>query len=311
MGVYNQINGRLGNAKRSIKVLSIASEHGGLYLVTDAIPDKDDLSIFTTLLETELKKKAPETELRVKIPTSKSCLKINDFSTFRLSPKCDEKTGRLIPLTTEQIAAILAKAPFTKDFHYYENSGPCTSSNSARSDTCTVWFDIADLHAGLNLCNLVGRNFMYGKHCLVVSPADCRSGVLQCNRCWRFGHRSDTCVCPLKGKICPICSETHTLKFHRALALCCQGQLKHNPPIPATPEGEDCFHAGKCVNCHGDHRSDDRKCKYWQKRFDGEWIFKRYKKQGVRDDFLHCFFHSDTNSLPAGQRARHIPQGFP
>ena len=140
--------------------MSVASERRGLYLVTDAIPDKDDLSVFTTLFETELKKKAPETELRVEIPTSKSCLKINNFPIYGLSSKCDEKTSRLIPLTTEQIAAILVKAPFAKDFRYYENSGPCTSSNGARSDTCTVWFDIADSRAGLNLRNLVGRNFM-------------------------------------------------------------------------------------------------------------------------------------------------------
>ena len=152
-----------------------------MYLVTDAVPDKDDLSVFTTLFKAELKKKAPETELRVEIPTSKSCLKINDFPTYGLSPKRDKKTSRLIPLTTEQITDILAKAPFAKDFCYYENSGPCTSSNSARSDTCTVWFDIADSRAGLNLRNLVGHNFMYGKHRLVVSPADRRSGVLQCN----------------------------------------------------------------------------------------------------------------------------------
>ena len=54
--VYNQINGRLGNAKRSIKVLSVTSERRGLYLVTDAVPDKDDLSVFTTLFETEDRK---------------------------------------------------------------------------------------------------------------------------------------------------------------------------------------------------------------------------------------------------------------
>ena len=148
-----------------------------MYLVTDAISDKDDLSIFTTLFETELKKKAPKTELRVEIFTSKSCLKINNFSTYRLSPKYDEKTGRLIPLMTEQIAAILDKAPFSRDICYYKNSGPCASSNTTYSDTCTAWFDIADSCVGLNLCNLVDHNFIYGQHHLIVSPVDCPSGI--------------------------------------------------------------------------------------------------------------------------------------
>ena len=44
VAVYNQINGCLGNAKQLIKVLSVALERRGLYLITDAIPDKDDLS---------------------------------------------------------------------------------------------------------------------------------------------------------------------------------------------------------------------------------------------------------------------------
>ena len=114
--VYNQINGRLGNAKHSIRVMSVESSRGGLSLVTSDVPDKDDLEVFTTLFKSELKQKAPETDLRVEIPTSKSCLKICDFPYYGLTPKRDEKTGKLIPLTVEQVATILESSPFAKDF---------------------------------------------------------------------------------------------------------------------------------------------------------------------------------------------------
>ena len=285
------------------------SSRGGLSLATSDVPDKDDLEVFTTLSKSEIDQKAPETELRVEIPTSKSCLKICDFPYYGLTPKHDEKTGKLIPLTVDQVAKILDTSPFAKDFRYYENSLPRLSKNAGNSDTCMIWLDIADSRAGLNLRNLVGRSFMYGCHRLVLAPAERRTGVPQCDRCWRFRHKGNARVCPLKAKLCPLCGEPHTLALHRALALCCRGKPKHNPPIPPTPEGQDCSHDARCVNCGEKHASDDRTCKYWQKRFDGGWIFHCYKEQKVSDSFTKFF--SSSNVLPAGQHDRRIPQRLP
>ena len=84
---------------------------------------------------------------------------------------------------------------------------------------------------------------------------------------------------------------------------------KHNPPIPPTPEGQDCSHNARCVNCSKKHASDNCTCKYWQKRFDGGWIFYRYKAQKVSDSFTKFF--SSSNVLPAGQHDRRIPQRLP
>ena len=120
-------------------------------LATSDVPDKDDLEIFAIMFKSELEQKAPETDLWVEIPTSKSCLKICDFPYYGLMPTRDEKTGKLIPLTVEQIAKILDVSPFAKDFRYYENSLPCLSKNAGNSDTCMIWLDIADSRVGLNL----------------------------------------------------------------------------------------------------------------------------------------------------------------
>ena len=89
----------------------------------------------TTLFKSELEQKAPETDLWIEIPTSKSCLKICDFPYYGLTSKHDEKTGKLIPLTVEQVATILDSPPFAKDFRYYENSLPRLSKDAGNSDT--------------------------------------------------------------------------------------------------------------------------------------------------------------------------------
>ena len=117
--VYNQINSCLGNAKRSICVTSVESSRGGQSLATSNVPDKDDLEVFAIMFKSELEQKAPETDLRVEIPTSKSCLKICDVSYYGLMPKCDEKMGKLIPLMVEQVAKILDISPFAKDFFFF------------------------------------------------------------------------------------------------------------------------------------------------------------------------------------------------
>ena len=250
----------------------------------------------------QIDQKAPETELRVEIPTSKSCLKICDLIYYGLTPKRDEKTGKLVPLTVDQVATILDSSPFAKDFRYYENSLPRLSKNAGNFDTCTIWVDIADSCAGRNLRNLVGRSFIYGRHRLVLAPAERHTGVPQCDHCWRFGHKGNAHVCPL-------CGEPHTLALHRALTLCYRGKPKHDPPIPPTPEGQDCSHDARCVNCGEKHASDDRTCKYWQKRFDRGWIFCYYKEQKVSDSFTKFF--SSPNVLPVGQHDRRLPQRLP
>ena len=260
---FNQINGRLGNAKREIRIVAVKSSRGVLALSTTDISDDKDLAIFDSLFREILAEKVPTTEMRVEVPTLKSSLKINDFPFFGLTPKWNEK---------KQLRTILNQSPFAKEFSFYENSSPRLTRNTPRSDTGTLWFDIEDSKSGLNMRSLVNCAFMYGKHHLVIAPAVKHVGVPQCNRCWRFGHPSNARICPLKGKLCPICGEIHSIEFHRALETCCHGQPKRNPPIPATPDGEPCSHDTRCINCSENHHSDDRICRYWKSRFKGDWI---------------------------------------
>ena len=245
----------------------------------------------------------------MEVPTFKFSLKITDFLYFGLSPKKDAK-GNLVPISTADLVTFLKSSPFGKEFEFHETSGPRLSRNSPSSDRGTVWFDVHDSRGGLTFRNLVGKPFMYGKHRLVIAAADKRVSVPQCTRCWRFGHRSDVWACPFKSCYCPICNSHHTIEFHRALAACCRG----NPhakgpkgvaqPIPPTPEGEECSHEARCVNCGRDHRADDRKCSYWKLRFDPKWIYNRYKDNKVSDAVWQ--FQHPINSAPARTGAVHV-----
>jgi len=273
--IYNQINSCLGNAKWSIHVTGIKLSRGTLSLSMDAVPNTDDLAVFSKLFQDVVTEKSPNMVLKVKVPTSKSSIKINDFPFFGLIPQHNEK-GQLVPLTADQLISILKASPFGKDFSFYENSGPHLTRNSPRSDTGTFWFNINDSHIGLIMRNLVSHAFMYGKHCLAVAPTTKHVGVPQCNRCWRYGHPSNAWVCLLKGKLCPICREPHSVEYYRHLASCCCGKPKQTPPIPATSEGDPCPHDAKCINCREKHYADDRICSFWKSRFKSDWIWHRY-----------------------------------
>jgi len=52
----------------------------------DAVPDADDLAVFSKLFQDIVTEKSPNTVLKVEVPTSKSSVKINDFPFFGLTP---------------------------------------------------------------------------------------------------------------------------------------------------------------------------------------------------------------------------------
>ena len=78
------INQELARLKQSICIKSVEDVCGALTMMTSIVPDKDDLKTLQAMFETLYKAKiaAGEMMIRVKIPSSKSCLKINDFLYF-------------------------------------------------------------------------------------------------------------------------------------------------------------------------------------------------------------------------------------
>jgi len=288
--IFNQINGHLDNAKQSICITGIESSRGILSLSTDAIPNAEDLTVFSKLFQDVVMEKSPNMVLKVEVSTLKSSIKINNFPFFGLVPQCNEK-GQLVPLTADQLISILKASSFGKDFSFYENSRPHLTQNSPHSDTGTLWFDIDDSRMGLIMRNLVGHTFMYGKYCFTVAPVIKHVGVPQCNCCWRFGH-------PSNAQICPISGEPYSIKYHRHLASCCRGKPKQTSLILATPESDPCLHDAKCINCREKHHADDHICSFWKSRFKSDWIWHCYTEQKVSESFTN-FFLPSSQAAPA------------
>jgi len=276
-------------------VTGIESSRGTLSLGMDAVPNTDDLTVFSKLFQDVVMEKSPNMVLKVEVPTSKSSVKINDFPFFGLTLQCNEK-GQLVPLTVDQLTSLLKTSPFGKNFSFYKNSGPRLTQNSLCSDTGTLWFSIDDSRVGLIMRNLVGQAFIYGKHRLTIAPATKHVGVPQCNHCWRYGHPSNARICLLKGKLCPICGEPYSVEYHHHLVSCCHRKLKQTPPILATPDGDLCPHNAKCINCREKHHMDDHVCSFWKSRFKSDWIWHHYTEQKVSESFTNFF-------LPSSQAA--------
>ncbi|TFY51407.1 hypothetical protein EVJ58_g10584 [Rhodofomes roseus] len=73
--------------------------------------------------------------------------------------------------------------------------------------------------------------------------------VMQCSRCWAFGHTRSRCK---KEVLCRICSGPHPEEKH----VCTTCTEKD----PDNQNMEDCMHHLKCVNCKYDHTANFRNC---------------------------------------------------
>src|SRR6202023_3324506 len=80
----NQANSRLGNDKSTLRVTSVSSSRGDLSLETTDVPSATDLESIEDLCKKALAESSTDTEIRVEIPSSKSCLKICNFPYFGL-----------------------------------------------------------------------------------------------------------------------------------------------------------------------------------------------------------------------------------
>ena len=144
-----------------------------------------------------------------------------------------------------------------------------------------MWSDIHNSCSGLSMKNLIGKSFMYGRHHLIIAPAEKCVGLAQCTCCWQFSHCSDAWVCLFKTALCPPCSGPHSKANHCEMAFCCKGHSTAKPSVPPTPTKEPCPHKPCCLDCGLDHSADSRVCKYWKFRFNHSWIWNHYNEAKV------------------------------
>jgi hypothetical protein len=115
--------------------------------------------------------------------------------------------------------------------------------DSPKSDTCTVYLNVADSVSGARAKGLVGKTVQFGQYASYFRAARANPGSPLCSRCWRWGHPLSACCAPQLR--CPICLGPHHKDHHRVLAGCCKGNPKATPPVPPTPEGAPCPHVSQ------------------------------------------------------------------
>ena len=163
--VTNQINDLLVKSKWTICVSSVSETQGALALETTIVPDAANLKVFKSLFANA--QKAPDSELRCEVSTSKLCLKICNFLYHRLKPTRGDH-GHLLPVPGTTLYEIFIKSLLGRMIHLYKGHPPRLSRNSRTSDSGTMWFNIHNSHGSLSMKNLIGKSFMYGRHRLVI-----------------------------------------------------------------------------------------------------------------------------------------------
>ncbi|PPQ93536.1 hypothetical protein CVT25_000385 [Psilocybe cyanescens] len=204
----------------------------------------------------------------VSMPMSKSFLRIVDV------PRFQGTHYDLDHLTEwEEVASALKASPIWTSSHILcgDLHIVCTSKAST---TATAFFDIWNTASGAHACQLVDKQFMFRGRPLWIHSSLKSFGVLLCTRCWRWGHPISRCHA-VAAKFLR-CSGPHKLEEHCAVAGCCKGNPKVDPPQALMPAGEPCSHLPRCPNCGKNHSAHECACVFWSHRFDQLWHVEKY-----------------------------------
>ncbi|KXN85792.1 hypothetical protein AN958_10838 [Leucoagaricus sp. SymC.cos] len=77
--------------------------------------------------------------------------------------------------------------------HFVLVGPPWVVRNSKSSDTATAYLEVWDSQRGTHAANLVGHSLQFGHWTSRIMEASANPGASLCQRCWRWGHSSQTC----------------------------------------------------------------------------------------------------------------------
>ncbi|KAF9539557.1 hypothetical protein CPC08DRAFT_770952 [Agrocybe pediades] len=183
----------------TLQILSMDYAYTGYALHTDGVASERDLEFIRGLAHNVFGKTA--TGIHVGLPTSTTFIKIVDIPWFT-NPELTKV------ITPDEIQGALLHSPLGNDLYFARN----VRLSGARAK------------------KLINQSVMVcGIHCF-IREATVHISVPICQRCWKWGHSEAGCrQC---AAICPHCMGPHRLEEHWAVAKCCKGNAKVNPPIP-------------------------------------------------------------------------------
>jgi hypothetical protein len=261
--LLDQVRSKLALHRSRLVAQSVSLAYGGFSIATDVVASEDELRFVREGVRAAL---PGASSTATELPSSTSYLKLVDVPL----------TAGDKMITPEIIIQQIAKAgPLVRD-HVVLQTPPRVVRDSPKSDTATVYLNVADSVSGARAKVLLRQSVQFGRYVAYFRTARANPGMALCNRCWRWGHPASACRAPQIK--CPACMGPHRKDHHRTLAGCCKGNPGANPPVPPTLEGVPCPHPSRCPNCRKAHAADDRRCDFWRHRFDQDWIRARYSE---------------------------------
>ncbi|KXN91250.1 hypothetical protein AN958_01610 [Leucoagaricus sp. SymC.cos] len=118
----------------------------------------------------------------VYLPASKSFLKLINVPYIRQDGSWT---------TSDQVEGVMRASNLSN--HFVLVGPPQVVRNSKSSDTAMAYFEVWDSQRGTRAANLVGHSLQFGHWTSRVMEASANPGASLCQRCWRWGHSSQTC----------------------------------------------------------------------------------------------------------------------
>jgi hypothetical protein len=142
------------------------------------VASQDEIILIATSVNKSLVPSKPTT---TSLPTSQSYLKIDDVPYFKGST----------PITSTEIYDIMGLSHMVSSFSLANT--PCVMQNSHKSDTATMWFNIADSQLGASAKCLISSTLQIGPGSCYIRAAHTHPGTPLCQCCWHWGHLTKAC----------------------------------------------------------------------------------------------------------------------
>jgi len=189
----------LDTAKIKLTLLAMTTAYGGYSISTAEVPHPAAHDVICGFAMQIFKTDA----MYVGLPTSTSYIRIIDVPFFE-DNACTQR------VSLDRIKGALVRSPLHE--HLILARDPRLVPNSPNSTNCTVNIDLWDSQTDAHAKALIGKSLMMGNRLCLIKEAQPRKGVSICQRCWKWGHPSQSCRSP--GVTCPHCMGPHMANEH-------------------------------------------------------------------------------------------------
>jgi hypothetical protein len=247
-----------GDLKSDLVISSAHSIDSGIHLDTNRTPTSADTAFVLKHVRRLFPIPKGEPSFASITPSSTSFIKVLDVPIVPGTPQ----TWALE--TRAAFSKALELSPMGKLLIKHIKHVPRIMCNSAHSDSCTAWIDLHDTLSGTNAAALIGKFIPFGGVNCHIAGARPHPGSLLCAWCQKWGHHANQCRS--QRVRCSLCGGPHS-------------EANHSSFIKVNQDKRHCVNCSASKQTKTQHASTDRKCPFWQHRFDRDWLKRQFKQR--------------------------------